>query len=50
MTKKELIEALSSIKEAIANADELTDEARFKAYISVEDAIDHVRENYGGDD
>ena len=50
MTRKELIEALEQIKEAIADSNELTDEARFKAYISVEDAIDHVRENYGGDD
>lgn len=47
MTRKEMIEVLEKIKEAIAEneAEELTDNARWHAYISVEDAIEHIREN-----
>lgn len=49
MTRKEMIEALEQIKEEIANAHELADGARFKAYISVEDAIEQIRENWDED-
>lgn len=49
MTRKEMIEVLEQIKEAIANSKELTEAARFHAYISVADAIVQIRENYDGD-
>ena len=49
MTRKEMIEALEQIKEAIANSEELNKAARFYAYISVEDAIEQIRDNYDGD-
>ena len=47
MKRQEMIKALEKIKEAIANdeAKQLTDNARWNAYISVEDAIKHIREN-----
>ena len=47
MKRQEMIKALEKIKEAIAEnkAEELTDNARWHAYISVEDAIEHIREN-----
>lgn len=53
MTRKELIETLEQVKDKIAQNSELTDYARYRAYISVEDAIQQVVENYdgvGGDD
>lgn len=45
MTRKEMIEVLEQIKEAIAYSEELTEAARFHAYVSVEDAIEQLREN-----
>lgn len=49
MTRKELIETLEQVKDEIAQSNELTDYARYKAYISVEDAIEHLIENYDRD-
>lgn len=49
MTRKELIETLEQVKHEIAQNSELTDCARYRAYISVEDAIQQVVENYDGD-
>lgn len=47
MKRQEMIKALEKIKEAIAEdeAEELTDNARWHAYRSIEDAIEHIREN-----
>lgn len=50
MTRNELIEALEQVKDKIADGDELTEYARYRAYISVEDAIQHLIENYDTDD
>ena len=47
MTRKELIQLLEQVKDEIAENNELTDYARYKAYISVEDAIEHLIENLG---
>lgn len=49
MTRDEMIEALKQIKEAIACSNELTEGARFYAHIAVEDAIDHICENWDED-
>ena len=49
MTRKGLIEMLEQAKDEIAQNNELTDCARYRAYISVEDAIQHIVENYDGD-
>lgn len=49
MTRKELIEMLEQVKDKIAQNNELTDYARYRAYISVEDAIQQLIENYDGD-
>lgn len=49
MTRKELIEMLEQVKDEIAQNNELTDYACYRAYISVEDAIQQVVENYDGD-
>ena len=49
MTRKELIEMLEQAKDEIVQNNELTDYARYKAYIGVEDAIQQVVENYDGD-
>ena len=40
---------LEQAKDEIAQNNELTDYARYRAYISVEDAIQHVVENYDKD-
>lgn len=47
MTRKELIEHLENTKEIIAQAQNatLTDYARYKAYICIEAAIEHIKEN-----
>ena len=47
MKRQEMIKALEKIKEAIAEneEEELTDNARWHAYISVEAAIEQIREN-----
>ncbi len=47
MTRQEKIEKLEEIKEAIAwdSDDELTDYAREKAYICIQQAIEHLQEN-----
>ena len=49
MTRKELIEILEQVKDKIANSDELTEYARYRAYISVEDAIQQLIDNYSDD-
>lgn len=48
MTRKELIEMLEQVKDKIAQNNELTEYARYRAYISVEDAIQQLIENYDG--
>lgn len=45
MTRKEMIEVLEQIKEAIAYSEELTEAARYRAYLSVEDAVEQIHEN-----
>lgn len=45
MARKELIEALLNIREAIIESPELTDYALEHAVYSVDDAITHIREN-----
>lgn len=49
MTRKELIEMLEQIKDNIAQNDELTERSRYRAYISIEDAIQQLIENYDED-
>ena len=48
MTRKQMIEALDKIREEIATDEheELTDEARERAYMCVVSAIDYLTENY----
>ena len=52
MTRQEMIKKLEEIKEAIArNINcELTDYAQEKAYICIDQAIEHLQENYGAED
>ena len=45
MKRQEMIKALEQIKEAIAYSKELTEAARYRAYLSVEDAIEQIHEN-----
>ena len=49
MTREELIEMLELVKDKIAQNNELTEYARYRAYISVEDAVQQVVENYDRD-
>lgn len=49
MTRNELIETLEQVKDKIADTDELTEYARYRAYISVEDAIQQLVQNYDYD-
>jgi hypothetical protein len=51
MTRKNMIERLEEMARLIAEeleTDEVTDYARERAYISVQDAIDCLVENYEG--
>lgn len=47
MTRQEMIKKLEEIKEAIAwdSNGELTDYARYKAYITIDSAIEFITEN-----
>lgn len=47
MTRREMLENLEEIKDEIAwdSGDELTDHAREKAYICIEQAIEYINEN-----
>lgn len=49
MTRKELIETLEQVKHEITQNNELTEYARYRAYISVVDAIEQLSENYDED-
>ena len=51
MTRQEMINTLEEIKNelALGNNDELTDHARKWAYIHVDQAIEHLQENYGAE-
>ena len=49
VTRKELIEMLEQAKDEISQNNELTDYARYRAYISVVDAIEQLSENYDED-
>ena len=49
MTRQELIKRIEECKDLLlsdVDADEVTDYAREKAYISLDDAIELLRENY----
>ena len=52
MTRQEMIKKLEEIKEEVDwdNDGELTDYAREKAYICIDQAIEHLQENYGAED
>lgn len=52
MTRQEMIKKLEEIKEEVARDSdgELTDYAQEKAYICIDQAIEHLQENYGAED
>ncbi len=52
MTRQEMIKKLEEIKEEVDwdNDGELTDYARERAYVCVQQAIEFLQENYGAED
>lgn len=52
MTRQEMINKLEEIKEEVAwdSDGELTDYARERAYVCVQQAIEVLQENYGAED
>ena len=52
MTRQEMINKLEEIKEEVEwdSDGELTDYARDKAYICIDQAIEYLQENYGAED
>ena len=51
MKRQEMIKKLEEIKEEVAwnSNGELTDDAREKAYIAIDSAIEFLQENYGAE-
>ena len=51
MTRQEMIKKLEEIKDEIAwdRGGELTDYARERAYVCIQQAIEHLQENYGAE-
>ena len=52
MTREEIIKKLEEIKEEVAwdSNGELTDYTRERAYVCIQQAIEHLQENYGAED
>ncbi|MCI7464986.1 MAG: hypothetical protein MSB01_01665 [Bacteroidales bacterium] len=52
MTRQEMIKNLEAIAEEVAwdSNGELTDYARERAYVCIQQAIEHLQENYGAED